>query len=194
MFFKKVTLAALIGTTCSLACAAPISIDFTGFAGDTPISSMDGLTFAVEGGGPGPNGTPATLASNWGGGNGSSYGGLSNSVNGDYPTGPILDVMFNGLASNVSFTFNNIGDSGTFVQALSGSTVIETDSIGTLNVAPFTMSSSGITELQFNNNTGGNSDWIFAVGSLSANVPEPASMLLVGLGMAGLAFSRRRQA
>ena len=165
--------------------AAAVNIDFSQYAPGTAISSLQGVTFAVEGNG--PNGTPEI--SFWG------NNGLSNSTSGNYPTGNILDFKFAGTASDIAFAFQNYGSgNGSFYTAYgAGNTVLGTGVID--NQSFVNLSYSGVTELQLNNNVG-NSNWIFDVRSFSANVsavPESsnAMMLLAGLGLFAT-FARRR--
>ncbi|MBV8123768.1 MAG: PEP-CTERM sorting domain-containing protein, partial [Paucibacter sp.] len=104
-------------------------------------------------------------------------------------------VLFNAQVTNVSFQFDNYGSgSGSYVQAFNGATLVETDSVDSLQGAWFSLTTtSAITELQFNNNTGGDSSWLFDVNSITANVPEPSSLLLALISVAGLTVSRRRR-
>ncbi|MEN9659727.1 MAG: hypothetical protein RL571_3192 [Pseudomonadota bacterium] len=170
--------------------AAIINANFSTYAPGTLISNqIDGVTFAVLGG-PGPSGAAAI-----------NYGGLTNSTRGRYPTGSILDLKFTGLANSVNFTFNNHGYNSTGVGATfytaydALGSVLETGKVGG-GVGSFSLVSTGIADLRFNNNTHGASSWLFTLNSLKANVspvPEPETYALMGLGLVGLFASRRKK-
>ena len=164
--------------------AAAVNIDFSHYAPGTAISSLQGVTFAVEGNG--PNGTPEI--SFWG------NNGLSNSTSGDYPTGNILDFKFAGKASDIAFAFENYGSgNGSFYTAYgANNAVLGTGVID--NQSFVNLAYTGVTELQLNNNAGGSS-WIFDVRSFSANVsavPESSNMMLMLAGLGLFAAARRR--
>lgn len=190
-----------IGMICTAVCfassaiAAPVSINFTAYAAGTAISNqIPGVTFSLIGG-PGPAGAPVI--------GGLDGFGLTNSVSGDYETAEILNVHFDGLASNVSFNFFNEGfeTSGaghTFFSAFNtAGDLLQTGFVGAGGF--FSLSAVGIADLQFNNNTGGESSWLFTLNTLDADVranqvPEPASLLLFALGALGAAAAYRRKA
>lgn len=173
--------------------ATTVDIDFTGYGVGTAFTTqIPGVTFSVNGG-PGPDGAP--VIDGWG------SNGLSNSVTGEYPTGAILDAKFSGLASNVKFDFNNYGSSSsdrgaTFFSAFGTmGQLLETGMVG--EGGSFSLISSGIADLKFNNNSSGDGSWLFDVTRLQATVsavPEPESyaMMLGGLGLLGF-MSRRRK-
>jgi hypothetical protein len=178
----------------SVASAGPTVIDFSSFATGTALTSLDGITFSLQGG-PDSSGPPLI------GYGGAPPEGLSNSTNPDYPTAGILNFAFSAPVSGVSFYFNDYGNYGygSYYQAFSSSdTLLESGSLmGEDGSENNILSASGIADIQFNNNAGGN-DWYFAVPSITFNasstaVPEPISLSLFGAGLAGMAALRRRK-
>jgi PEP-CTERM motif len=168
------------------------TINFSSYAGQN-VSSIDGVTFSLIGG-PGPGGTPYVQSFFVG-------AGLTNSPDGLYPTSEILDFHFSTPVSNVSGTFDNegtssSGDGASYYQAFnSQGGLLETGSLPgdypPYSAPSFVLSASGISDLQFNNNSGGTESWIFGVDSISFTpeavaTPEPASLTMLGTGL--LAF------
>jgi hypothetical protein len=128
--------------------------------------------------------------------------GVSNSSTGlASSTSHILSVVFDGLANGVSFTFNNQGQSspgtGTnvTVYSSSGSSTIALGQ--SFNGTSFNLLAyTDVSRLVFNNNTQGNTNWLFSISSLHATVvsavPEPTSAAMLGLGLMALIAVRRR--
>lgn len=180
------------------AIAAPISINFADYARGTAFGTqIPGLTFSLMGG-PASNGVPVTGGAPVTGGF-DSYG-LGNSTTTDYETAEILSVRFDRGARDVSFNLFNFGSEtsgagATFYSAFDRTGhLLETGAVGL--GGQFSLGAAGIADLQFNNNTGGISSWLFVINSLDADVgvhdvPEPASLLLFGLGALGAAAARR---
>jgi len=191
---KKVIAALLItAATASVAHAgAVVDINFDNYAIGTKITSLQGVTFSLIGG-PGVLGAP--VIDGWG------DNGLSNTTGGTYPTSEILNIQFGGVASNISFTFDNYGtNNGSFYTAYNAAGhVVSTGSVQNLEGGASSLvniTGSGITDLQFNNNANGSTSWLFDVGSLQANVstvPEPGTLALMGIASLGLGLMRRRK-
>lgn len=172
------------------------TIDFSTYPLGTPVTTVGDATFTLQGG-PG-TGIPVT----------GSFGtaSLGNSPTGDYPTAQVLDVAFAAPVSNISFTFDNFGDNSAFGPSTATAYNALGAVVGMLNIstgayansfAPGSIAGSGITDLKFDNGSGGTYSWEFGVQTLSfdAAVPEPATwaMMLVGFGMlgAGLRYGRK---
>lgn len=195
MFKKAIGIISAVICFASNAIAAPVSINFADYATGTAITNqIPGVTFSLIGG-PGAGGTP--IIGGW------SSHGLTNSATGDYPTANILNLRFDGVATDVSFNFYNEGSetSGaghTFFSAFNtAGELLESGFVGYGGF--FSLSAAGIADLQFNNNSDGLSSWIFTLETLDADVrasevPEPASLLLIGLGALGFAIAYRRRA
>lgn len=195
------------------------TIDFTSMTPGKPVSSVDGVTFSIWGGTvlSGTTGTPAiSLPSGgylpWADVNG--LPGLANTPTGDYPTAEFLSITFPNPESGVNFTFDNWGgpNGTTYTAYGAGSSIIASGGLdsgatsgyvgGITGAYPYEPWSamlvnlsgdSGITSIVFDNATRGNNNWEYAVGEVTfSSVPEPATMLLLGLGLVGLAGVRRK--
>jgi len=173
------------------------SYDFTTVAPGTAITNQySGVVFSLAGG-------PATTGSPTIGGFycSSPACGVANSPTGGagvsgYPTTSILDLAFTSPVDDLSFTFANWGSgNGSFYTAYDGATVVATGVIdGLPNFGLVSVAGVDITDLKLNNNSGGNSNWIFGVGQLNfTSTPEPGSWLLFGSGILGMAGMLRRK-
>jgi len=176
------------------AAASATTYDFTVLSPGTVVTSEPGVTFDLQGG-PDSSGSPTI------GGYFCPTCGLINSENGgsgvsSYPTATILDMEFTTPVDNLSFTFANWGSgNGSYYTAYDGVTVVSTgviDSLGNFDLV--TVPGVDITDLQLNNNSGGNGDWVLGVGELTFTpTPEPSSLLLFGSGILGMAGMLRRK-
>jgi hypothetical protein len=212
-----VCVAALFNAVASQAATTAVNIDFTTYSQGTAISNLDGVSFGLSNTLDGASlGTPAindtirlvsTYDEDWSliGIVPTHFIGLSNSTTGvqGNPTSHILSFAFDGLASDVSFSFNNFGDSGR-TRNNTNVTVFSTDGISTVDLSQsfdgqiFSLSGlSNISKLVFNNNTQNSiPPWLFSISTLKATVvsavPEPSSAAMLGLGLMALIAVRRR--
>lgn len=161
-------------------------IDFTSMA-DGSVSTIGDATFSLAG--VGEAGVPS-VSSSFG-------GGLWNSSDGAiYPTNTILRVDFSSAVSNLSWIFDNEGGKSTTFTIYDSAMGVLASGFNTTGVGFKNYDYSGLSDVKridWNNN--GN-NWLFALGSIeydSVSVPEPTSVFILGLGLAGLGFSRRKR-
>lgn len=184
---KKLSLFATVLLTALCVSAQATTIDFTSMP-DGNVSTIGNATFSLAG--VGEAGDPFV--------DGSFGGGLWNSSDSaSYPTNTILRVDFATSVTNLSWTFDNEGSKATsFTIFDSAMNILASGSNNTaLGYQSYDFSTlTGVSRIDWNNN--GN-NWLFSLGEISyeaVSVPEPASLLLLGLGLVGVGVSKRKKA
>lgn len=184
--FKPAAVALLAGISFGAQAAV---IDFTTMA-DGSVSRIGDAVFSLAG--TGEAGDPS-VSSAFG-------GGLWNSTDGaSYPTNTILRVDFDSTVTDLSWIFDNEGSKETtytlYDAALNVLATGLNSSLSGFQNYDFS-SLTGVSRIEWNN-LGNN--WLFALGSIeydaeAASVPEPGTLALLGIGLLGVAFSRRKLA
>jgi PEP-CTERM motif len=171
--------------------AGVVTIDFSDYAAGTTPNTY-GVNFSLDGG-PDSGGAPII---------GDIGDQLVNSHHvGYFPTANILRAVFQGVASDVSFVFDNHGCNGSSVFTATdiNGDVLQTGSLDCASNTSFTLTADNIYQLDFNNGMLQNESWWFGLTAITFNladdmeIPEPGSLALVGLSLLGLAAVRRRR-
>jgi len=118
-------------------------------------------------------------------------------------SGQYLEVLFSSAVTGVSALFGTSLGADITLEAYSGTTLLNSLTLvgsvssggvlsGTIGVGD-----AGVTSARFFSNSGGGRSFNFSIDNLAFNsgtVPEPGTLALLGLGLAGLGVSRRRKA
>jgi hypothetical protein len=197
----KSCFAGLLLATANLGAQAT-TVDFRTLAPGTSVTNQYAdFTASLSGGN--ASGDPTIAYYTYG--TGYDFGGLSNSpTSGYFPTAEYLNITFTSAVDALSFNFYTGAYNGAnaWFTYDAGHRLLETGALtGFPLVTASKFGSHGISTISFSNGMDGlNQDWTqslavlnYHVASRSGDVPEPASLVLVGAGLAGLASLRRRR-
>jgi hypothetical protein len=199
----KIIAAGLSFAFASLAAHAT-TIDFRTLTPGTAVTNQyPDFTASLSGG----NASGAPTIASYTYGTGYMYGGLSNSPTaGEYPTAQFLNITFTSAVDALSFHFDNEGYNGAnaWFTYDAANVLLETGALDTWDlISASKFGAKGVSMISFSNGmsaANGWDNWTQALSVLNYNlapvrndVPEPASLMLIGAGIAGLAAARRRK-
>jgi hypothetical protein len=199
----KLIVAGLSFAFASLAAHAT-TVDFRTLSPGTAVTNQySDFTASLSGG----NASGAPTIASYTRGPAYMVGGLSNSPTaGAYPTAQFLNIKFTSAVDALSFHFDNEGYNGdnAWFTYDAANVLLETGALNTTNLISMSkFGGKGISMISFSNgmsSANGWDNWTQALSVLNYNlaplrsdVPEPASLMLIGAGIAGLAAARRRK-